>query len=193
MHTPWGDEDSPTLVTEAETALEMQAVRRHHARRRQATDPHAEAGDMLNGSREPPTASRPAARRGCSWSRSTGPNWRKVGRISVWSASGRCSRAVRGTLTLTSSSSPGASTSRSTSNPVDGSSIERTDRERRRQQQPSPPRRTAPPPGSPQVPPTSPVRLRRGSSRARGRSSPRCAANAPDAPTPGSPASPRPR
>ena len=40
-HTPWGDEDSPALVTAVETALERELAGTHHARRREADDPQA--------------------------------------------------------------------------------------------------------------------------------------------------------
>ena len=35
-HTPWGDEDSPALVTAVETALERELPTHHHARRRRS-------------------------------------------------------------------------------------------------------------------------------------------------------------
>ena len=46
-HTPWGDEDSPALVTAVETALERELSTHDHARRREAEGAQAQGGQVL--------------------------------------------------------------------------------------------------------------------------------------------------
>ena len=79
-HTPWGDEDSPALVTAVETALERELADHDHPRRREADGPQAQGGPRAHRAgparrRAVPVARRRAGGRGRRRSRrpSSGP------------------------------------------------------------------------------------------------------------------------
>ena len=94
QHTPWGDLDSPALVTEVETALERELSATHHARRREAQGPHRYAQVIGSSGRATPGDELFVLLDGVRRrSITTAPSSASSARAPC-SASGRCSKAV---------------------------------------------------------------------------------------------------
>ena len=91
-HTPWGDEESPALVTEVETALERQlsSVIMHGAAKPEIR--RIKAGTALT-EQGAEAASSSSCSTACSSSRSTASKWPRSARVRWW-GSGPCSRAA---------------------------------------------------------------------------------------------------
>ncbi len=104
-HTPWGDEDSPALVTEVETALERELSASHDAGRPEAGDPQAHGGHGAVPAGRPGRRAVPPPRRGRLGRRSTATRSPSSAPARC-SASGPCSRAGCRTSTLTAVAPP---------------------------------------------------------------------------------------